>query len=243
MAAATIARPPGEEDHRGPRRSGEIQDRFRRRRCRPVRFRLGLARGQERQARNHRKPPTAKIRWCRAPHRSSASMSGSIPTTSTIATAVRTISRRCRSSGELGICRRAVLEGLMLRTERHPRPDVSGLGLQIGPDVSGLGCSNRTRLGIAKLLCIHVFLRRGCQDVDAWHKACARASWTRVPDMNSDAAFGLVVRGRNAELSSGVHRRRSRFIATPHHQRRLHALSRNLRFLTPPSSSTSPDRW
>ena len=36
-----IARPSGKEDHRGPRRAGEIQDRFRRRRRRPVRLGLG----------------------------------------------------------------------------------------------------------------------------------------------------------------------------------------------------------
>jgi len=47
------------------------------------------------------KTPTAKTRWCMAPRRSSASMSGSIPITSIIATAVRTTQGVCRSSGEL----------------------------------------------------------------------------------------------------------------------------------------------
>ena len=66
------ARPAGKEDQRGPRRAGKVQDRFRRRRRRPVRLRLGLAVGQERQARNLQDRRTAKARWCTAPPRSSA---------------------------------------------------------------------------------------------------------------------------------------------------------------------------
>src|SRR6202011_4398165 len=111
------ARPPGKEDHRGPRRAGEIQDRFRRRRRRPVRFGLGLVVGEERQAGNlqdaqRRKPAGA---WRHADprrrrlgalllHRLSQSPSG-------LSEGV------CRSSGELGVCRPAVLEGLILGNE------------------------------------------------------------------------------------------------------------------------------
>ena len=105
-----IARPPGKEDHRGPRRPREIQDRFRRRRRRPVRLGLGLAVGEERQARNLQDPQRRKPAGARRDadprrrrlgalllHRLSQPPSG-------LSEGV------CRSSGELGICRPAVLE-------------------------------------------------------------------------------------------------------------------------------------
>src|SRR6185312_10083025 len=46
------AGPPGEEDQRGPRRVREVQGRFRRGRRFPIRLRLVLAPGEERQARS-----------------------------------------------------------------------------------------------------------------------------------------------------------------------------------------------
>ena len=59
----------------------------------PVRLRLVLARGQGRQDHRDEDRRTAKARWCTAASRSSAATCGSIPITSTIAIAGRTISR------------------------------------------------------------------------------------------------------------------------------------------------------
>ena len=129
MAAAASCPAAGKEDQRGPRRAREVQDRFRRRRRRPVRLRLVLAVGQGRQARNlqdreRRKPagpwrhadPRLRRLGALLLHRLSQPPSG-------LSEGVR------RQSRELGICRPAVLEGLIFR--RH-----SGAMRSIEPGIS-----------------------------------------------------------------------------------------------------------
>ena len=88
------ARQSREEDHRRPRLGGEDEGGLHRRRRRPVRLGLVLARGGRRQDPGDQDGERRKSRWCTAASRSSAATSGSTPTTSTIATAGRTTSRR-----------------------------------------------------------------------------------------------------------------------------------------------------
>ena len=83
-----------EEDRRRSRLGRQDEGRLHPGRRHAVRLGLVLARGQGRQDRRHQDRRTARTRWCTAASRSSAATCGSTPTTSTIATAGRTISRR-----------------------------------------------------------------------------------------------------------------------------------------------------
>ena len=84
----------GEEDRRGPRLGRQVQGGLHPGGRDAVRLRLGLARREGRQARDHEDPERREPARSRRASRSSASMSGSTPTTSITATAGPTISRR-----------------------------------------------------------------------------------------------------------------------------------------------------
>ena len=75
------------------RRLRQVPRRFHPGRRYAVRLRLGLDRGQERQARNHQDAERREPAGARRARRSSASMSGSTPITSTTATPARNTSR------------------------------------------------------------------------------------------------------------------------------------------------------
>jgi len=92
-AAAPIARPPvTQEDHRGPRRDlRNSETDFARRRRRPVRFGPGRGVGETRASSKSPRPPWRKPVGAWRHAGSSASTSGSIPTTSIIRIAARII--------------------------------------------------------------------------------------------------------------------------------------------------------